>query len=52
MPTYAELMEILKDNQIGGYSHYTKSKLNDLLVKGGLIPEQYGTNNQVKEKKE
>ena len=52
MPTYAELMEILKDNQITGYSHYTISKVIDLLVKRGLIPEQYVTNKQVKEKKD
>ena len=51
MPTCAELMEILKDNQIRGYSHYTKSKLIDLLIKRGLIPEQY-TNKQEKAKKD
>ena len=39
MPTYAELTEILKANEIRGYSHYTKSKLIDLLVKRKLIPE-------------
>ena len=39
MPTYTELMAILKANEIRGYSHYTKSKLIDLLVKKGLIPE-------------
>ena len=50
MPTYAELMEILKENQIRGYSHYTKSKLIDLLIKRVLIPEQYDTNKQVKAK--
>ena len=49
MSTYAELMEILKDNQIRGYSHQTKSKLIDLLVKRGLIPEQCGTNKHVEE---
>ena len=42
MPTYAELMEILKANEIRGYCHYTKSKLIDLLVKRGLIPEKHG----------
>ena len=52
MPTCAELMEILKDNQIRGYSHYTKSKLIDLLIKRGLISEQYGTNKQEKAKKD
>ena len=39
MPTCAELMEILKANEMRGYFHYTKSKLIDLLVKRGLIPE-------------
>ena len=39
MPTYAELMEILNANEIRRYSHYTKSKLIDLLIKRGLIPE-------------
>ena len=48
MPTYAELMEILKANEIRGYSHYTKSKLIDLLVKRGLIPEKHGNNKQEK----
>ena len=48
MPTCAELMEILKDNQIKGYSHYTKSKLIDLLVKRGLIPEKHGKINMKK----
>ena len=33
MPTSAELMEILKENEIRGHSHYTKSKLFDLLIK-------------------
>ena len=40
IPTNAELMEILKAKDIRGYSHYTKSKLIDLLVKRGLIPEK------------
>ena len=52
MPTSAELMEILKENEIGGYSHYTKSKLIDLLFKRGLIPEKYGINKQEKAKKD
>ena len=52
MPTCAELMEILKDNQTGGYSHYNKSKLIDLLIKRWLIPEQFGTNKQEKAKKD
>ena len=51
MPNYAELMEILKANEIRGYSHYNKSKLIDLLFKRGLIPENYGTNKQEKAKK-
>ena len=42
MPTPAEIMEILKDND----SHYTKSKLIHLLIKKGLIPEKYGTNKE------
>ena len=33
MPTYAELMEILNANEIRGYSHYTKLKHIDLLMK-------------------
>ena len=48
MPTYAELMEILKANDIRGYSHYTKSKLIDLLVKRGLIPKKHSNNKQEK----
>ena len=50
MQTYTELMEILKANEIRGYSHYTKSKLIDisLLVKRGLIPEKHGKNKQEK----
>ena len=52
MTTSAKLKEILKDNQIRGYSHYTKSKLIDLLVKRGLIPEKYETNKQIKAKKD
>ena len=48
MPTYAELMEIRKANEIIGYSHYTKSKLIDSLVKRGLIPEKQGNNKQEK----
>ena len=30
MPTSAERMELLKENEIRGYSHYAKSKLIDL----------------------
>ena len=48
MTTYAELMEILKANEIRGYSHYTKSKLIDLLVKRWLLPEKHGKNKQEK----
>ena len=44
MPTYAELMEILKANEIRGYSHYSKWKLIDLLFKRELIPENHGNN--------
>ena len=47
MQTYAELMAILKANVIR-YSHYTKSKLIDLLVKRGLIPEKHDKNKQEK----
>ena len=46
MPNYAELKEILRANEIRGYSHYTKSKLIDLLVKSGLIPEKHSKNNK------
>ena len=48
MPTSAELQEILKENKIRGYSHYTKSKHIDFLVKRGLIPAKYDTNKEVK----
>ena len=48
MSTYAELMEILKTNEIRGYSHYTKSKLIELLIKRGLISEKHGRNKQEK----
>ena len=50
MPT-AELMVILKENDIRGCSHYTKSKLMDLLFKRGLIPEKYGTNKEEKQRR-
>ena len=43
MPTSAELMEILNVNEIRGYSHNTKLKLIDLLIKRRLISEKYGT---------
>ena len=48
MPTSAELKEIPKDNQIRGCFHFIKSKLIDLFVKRGLIPEKYDTNKQEK----
>ena len=51
MLTFAQLKEILKENQIKGYSHYRKSKLIDLLDKRELLPEKYQTNKQVKAKK-
>ena len=52
IPTYAKLMEILKANEIRGYSHHTKSKLIDLLINRGLIPVKYVNNKQVKPKKD
>ena len=41
MSISAELKDILKDNQIKGYSYYAKSKLIHLLAKRELIPEKY-----------
>ena len=35
-----------------GYFHYTKSKLIDLLIESGLIPETYDSNKQVKAMKD
>ena len=52
MLTFAQLKEILIENQIKGYSHYTKTKLIDLLPKRGLIHEKYETIKQVKVKKD
>ena len=52
MPTYSQLMEILKANEISGYSHYTKSKLVDLLGERGLMPEKCDTSIQEKSKKD
>ena len=52
MPTQADLMKILKANEIIGYSHYTKSRLIYVLIKRGLTHEKYDTNNQVKAKKD
>ena len=51
MQTSTELKDILKENEIRGYSHYTKSKLIDLLIKKGLIPDKDGTNKQEKQRK-
>ena len=48
MVTFTQLKEILKENQIKGYSHYTESKLIDFLDKRELLPEKYETNKQVK----
>ena len=48
LSTYAELMEILKANEIRGYCHYNKSKHIDLLVKRVLISEKHGKNKQEK----
>ena len=36
MPTYAELIEIIKVTEIREYSHYIKSKRIDFLIKRGL----------------
>ena len=52
MLTFAQLKEILKDNKIQRYSHYTELKLIDLLDKSELKPEKYETNKQVKSKKD
>ena len=52
MPTYAQLMEILKANEIRRYSHYTKSKLVDFLGERGLMPEKCDTSIQEKSKKD
>ena len=52
MLTFPELKEILKENQIKGYSYYTISKLIDLLDTKWLIPEKYETNKQVKANKD
>ena len=52
MLTFSELKEILKPNQAEGNSHYTKSKLFDLLDKRGLISEEYDTSKEVKAKKD
>ena len=46
MPTYAELIEILKANEIRGYCHYTKSKRSDILIRRGMTTAKYSTNKQ------
>ena len=46
MSTSAELMENLNENEISGYSHYTKWSLIDFLIEKGLISERYITNKQ------
>ena len=48
MRTCAELMEILKANEIRGYPHYIESKLIYLLIKRELIPEKHGDNKEEK----
>ena len=50
MLSYAELIEILKVNEIRGLSIYTKSKLTDLLVKRRSIPTKHDNNKQEKNK--
>ena len=52
MPTYTELTEIPKANEIRGYSHYTKSKHIDFLIKRELIPDKYDNNKQVNARKD
>ena len=51
MPTSAKLMEILKENEIRGYSHYTKSKLIHLLIKKELISENMLLINKKKQRR-
>ena len=51
MPTYVEVMEILKQKDIGQYSHYGKSTLVDVLIKRGLISVKYDISTQEKAKK-
>ena len=51
MPTSAELIEILKDNEIRGYFHYTKSKLIDVLIEKGLIPKNMELVNTKKQRR-
>ena len=52
MPTSAVLKKILKENHIRGYSHYTNSKLIDMLVKRELISENMILINKSKKKKD
>ena len=52
MLTYAELMEILKANEIREYSHYTKPKFVDLFGERGLMPEKCDTSIPHKSKKD
>ena len=33
------VLAMLQENKIGGYLHYNKSELADVLVKRGLLPE-------------
>ena len=39
MINLTELTAMLKENKIRGYCHYINSKLVDVLVKRGLLPE-------------
>ena len=39
MISLTELRAMLKENKIGGYLHYNKSELVDVLVKRGLLPD-------------
>ena len=39
MISLTELRATLMENKIRGYLHYNKSKLVDVLVKTGLLPE-------------
>ena len=53
MPTFAQLKEILKKNQIIGYIPTTPNQnLSICSIKRRLIPEIYETNKQVKAKKD
>ena len=52
MPTYAQLVANLKANEIRGYSHYSKSKLVNLLGERELMPEKYDIIIQDKSKKD